>query len=216
MYGQVEVNVPQADGSYDEEDWNFARLDGKTLPVGTHIKTFGKSGAIIYFGQIIVHLGPDSELVVGKTPDQPGQLEMLYGNLKANVKKMMKDGSMEVEMSQAVAGIKGTVFSLEDAKDKSTIKVIEGSVEFKSKATGQTEMVNAGETLSADASGLRQKTTFDQAAEEKQWQELADNFKKADTSFAGGKNLIYILGGTAVAAVTIGLLILKAAKSRKS
>jgi len=68
-------------------------------------------------------------------------------------------------MSQAVAGIKGTTFVLSENKSQSSIKVIEGSVAFTSKSTGQTEMINGGETITADKNGLGPKTTFDAAAE---------------------------------------------------
>jgi hypothetical protein len=202
LYGQGEINMPQPGGAYDEEDWRFAKLDGKKLPVGTHIKTFDKSGVMVTFGQMTINLGPDSELIIAPVPDQPGLVKLLWGNMKANVKKMMKDGSMEVEMSQAVAGIKGTTFILEETKNTSTIKVIEGSVAFKSKLDGKTEMVKTGEKLIADKNGIGKKMTFDSATEEKLWAKLAKNFKKSD----GSKNLLNILIGIVITFILIGFI----------
>ncbi len=204
MYGQVEVNTPQADGTYDEEDWHFAKLDGKTLPPGTHIKTFEKSGVIMSFGQNSYILGPESELIIEKNQDQPGQAELLLGNLWTNVKKMMKDGSMEIEMSQAVAGIKGTTFALSEDKNKSTLKVIEGTVSFKSKANDKTETVNAGETITADKNGLGKKTTFDTAAEQATWDAIEREAKKSTPKL---NNIIY--AGLAVLVVVIIGIVLK-------
>ena len=122
---------------------------------------------------------------------------------------MMKDGSMEIEMSQAVAGIKGTTFVLEETKDKSTIKVIEGSVAYKSKTSGQTEMVNTGETLIADRNGLGQKTTFDVAAENAVWNDLVDNSGKTSNS---SKTLYYVGVIAVLAAVAVSLWMIKRKK----
>lgn len=74
---------------------------------------------------------------------------------------MLKDGTMEVEMSQAVAGIKGTRFELNETGTESTIRVTEGTVAFVSKATGDTVMVTAGEAVTATGAGFGEKTTFD-------------------------------------------------------
>ena len=211
LFGQVEVNIPNADGTYDEEAWDTAQLDKKTLPVGTRIKTGEKSGALFtsFDNQSQFQMGPNSELIIVSPPGEPGQFEMLHGKLKAEVKKMMKDGSMEIEMSQAVAGIKGTTFVLEETKDKSTIKVIEGSVAYKSKTSGQTEMVNTGETLIADRNGLGQKTTFDVAAENAVWNDLADNSGKTSNS---SKTLYYVGVIAVLAAVAVSLWMIKRKK----
>lgn len=216
LYGQVEVNIPNPDGTFDDEKWDFAKIDME-LPPGTRIKVSEKSGLLLTFPntQTDIIVGPDTEIILVSGAPQESAIQMLWGNLKANVQKMMKDGTMKIEMSQAVAGIKGTVFSLEDTKDKSTIKVMEGSVEFKSKATGKTEMVNAGETLSADTNGLGQKTTFDPIAEEKQWQKLVDGIKKTNIDIPNNKNIIYILGGIIIIATVIGSFLIKVKRHKK-
>jgi hypothetical protein len=64
---------------------------------------------------------------------------------------MVKDGSMEIEMSQGVAGIKGTIFVCEEDGQTSTLKVIEGSVVFTDRATGEQTTVAGGEMISAGA-----------------------------------------------------------------
>lgn len=183
LYGQVEINVPQPDGTYDEEAWDTAELDSE-LPPGTHIKVSNKSGLILTFPdtQTDIIVGPNTEIVLVSAKDEKeGHLQLLWGKLKANVKKMMKDGSLEVEMSQAVAGIKGTTFVLEETKKQSTLKVIEGSVAFKSKINGQEEMVNAGETLVSDKNGFSNKTTFDVASEKATWDALKKNASKTES-----------------------------------
>jgi hypothetical protein len=93
----------------------------------------------------------------------------LAGNLWVNVKKMLKDGSMEIEMSQAVAGIKGTILVLEERDGISTVKVIKGKVAYESTATGATKMVKAGQELEADADGLGAKARFNVKREKASW-----------------------------------------------
>jgi hypothetical protein len=83
---------------------------------------------------------------------------------------MMKDGSMEIEMSQAVASIKGTILTLEETGSQSTLRVLEGVVDFRSMQSGESVSVAKGETVAATASGLSEKTSFDPETEEAKWQ----------------------------------------------
>lgn len=175
LSGQVEVLIPlgyDANGEpvWDEEAWQFAELD-MVLPVGTSIKTSDNSSAIISFpsSEPLV-MKPESHIFFPKSKEV-SQLKLLTGNLWVNVKKMLKDGSMDIEMSQAVAGIKGTTFVLEDDGETSTLKVIEGTVEFTSKATGESVMVDGGEAVSATAGGLAEIGTFNVDAEMAGWAE---------------------------------------------
>ena len=69
--------------------------------------------------------------------EHKSKIMMVAGNVWTNLKKMWTDGSMEIEMNQAVAGIKGTTLICEEANGVSTLKVLEGTVEFTSKATGE-------------------------------------------------------------------------------
>jgi len=73
---------------------------------------------------------------------------------------MFKDGALDLEMGQAVAGIKGTTLVLEEINGTSRLKVIKGEAEFTSKATGEKTLVRAGEEIYADKSGLGPKTGF--------------------------------------------------------
>lgn len=161
LAGQVEINIPRPDGTYDEENWTYAKLDGKRLPAGTHIKTSDKSTAIITFtdaSQFIMK--PESEIVLSDPTIKDGHIKILSGYLLANIKKMMKDGSMIVEMSQAVAGIKGTRFVLTENGRESKIEVTEGKVEFTHKTTKEKTFVSTGESVTADSVGFKPKTTF--------------------------------------------------------
>jgi len=101
------------------------------------------------------------------------------GKLWTNVKKMFTDGTMEVQMSQAVAGIKGTVIVSEETGSTSTLKVLEGKAYFRSKSTGEERFVNAGESVTATMSGLSSTRSFDIDEENANWQTPA-SFSEGD------------------------------------
>lgn len=160
---------------YDDEDWYFAKL-GTTLPYGTKIKISDRSGIMLSYPNMIVFTSDEDGVIVldvdpAVDPDRPTQFKLLWGTLKVNVKRILKDGSMDIEMSQAVAGIKGTTFVLEDDGQTSTLKVIEGMVEFTSMTTGESVMVEGGKMVSATADGLGDIEEFDGEAETAKWAE---------------------------------------------
>ena len=183
------------------------------LPPGTRLKVSEKSGLQLALpNQTTINVGPETEIVLVSVDPRKGVMQLLYGELKANVTKMMKDGSMQVEMSQAVAGIKGTIFVLEETGDTSTLKVIEGTVALKSKTSGQEEKVNVGEALVADQNGLGQKTTFDVNAENAYWKNFEGNFGKIST---GSKKYLYYLGVPILLVVVVAIVfVIKRRKSK--
>jgi hypothetical protein len=162
--GQVEVLLP------GEKEWKLAK-QGTVLLAGTHIKTQEDSSAILSFGDMSTFvLKPESEVIIATLPEKESKLKLVAGNIWVNVKKMVKDGSMSMEMNQAVCGIKGTTFVGEVKKDgTSTLKVIEGSVEFTANADGKKVMVEGGTIVSADQKGLGTPAKFDVAAETASW-----------------------------------------------
>jgi hypothetical protein len=178
LSGQVEVLIPTGideNGQYlyEDEVWTLAKLD-MVLPEGTHIRTQDRSSVILSFADITTfEQKDDTEIILLPPGPKKSQFQLLYGALAVGVKNMLKDGSMEIEMSQAVAGIKGTILVLSDDGTSSTLKVMEGSVEFISRATGAIQMVSAGQMLSADANGLGDLQTFDVATERQSWPSLS-------------------------------------------
>ena len=173
--GQVEVCIPvgydeNGKEDYGDETWEFAEY-GMVLPYGTAIRQQEDSYVLLSFPDMTTfETEKEGTIILSGPPEKESQFQILYGNLKGNVKQMLKDGSMQIEMSQAVAGIKGTTFVLNEDGTTSTLKVIEGSVEFTAKADGRTETVNAGEMLSATANGMGEKQAFDTAAELAAWE----------------------------------------------
>lgn len=117
---------------------------------------------------------------------------------------------MTYEMSQAVAGIKGTTFVLEETGTESTLKVIEGLVEFTSKKTGAVEMIGAGEAITATKEGLKEKITFDVEKEIEDWEEMKDgNFENVQKEDEEDDLFGIFLGILLMALTSVGYFLMK-------
>gem|GEM_PF-4638767 len=139
---------------------------GDVIPVSAVIVTEEDSSAIISFIDMSTFVvKPETNIIVSAPPEKDSKLKLVAGKIWANVKKMAKDGTMEIEMNQGVAGIKGTTFVCEEKDGKSVLKVIEGIVDFKSKTNGNTVKVNTGEMVEAATNGLSEIAKFDIAEE---------------------------------------------------
>lgn len=168
MTGEVEV---RHDGDPDDmAHWHFAKLN-TVLYVGDHIRTREDSSAIISFADLSTYLEKEeSEIVVLTPPEKDSKLGLVAGNIMVNLKKMWKDGTMEIEMSQAVAGGKGTVFSLESSRDGVNVATLyEGALELKAKANGAKLLLRAGQRVRIDRRGFAPVETFDAAREMAPW-----------------------------------------------
>jgi len=220
--GQVEVLLPtgyDADGNptYDAEAWTFAKLDMK-LPAGTKIKTDTDSGVILSFADMTTfQMKPESEIILGdpSTPESP--LKILAGDLLVQTKKLI-EGKQLFEGSQAVAGIKGTVFALQETGSATTLKVIEGTVEFTPKSSGTPVLVEIGGTVTADSGGLSDVTPFDVAAEKASWDsamgETAGEASPGGVSDGGGPSPLMIAGIIA-AVVVLGVVVALVLRKRR-
>lgn len=207
LNGQIEVYLP---GS---KTWTLAKWD-QEIPVGTRIKVGNEDGddessAVLSFADMSTFvLRSGSEIVITGPPNKKDRASLVRGSIWANVKKMIKDGSMDIKMNQAVASIKGTTFVLEETGSSSTLKVIEGIVDFKSKKDGKIIKVNAREKIVATKDGFEDKTNFDADKENADWKALRSQIENNNSS-------IWILALSAIGALVVILSILKIISSRK-
>jgi hypothetical protein len=211
--GQVEISYS---GDRDEADF-LRREDFKKLKYtdGMLIITGPRSALILSFPDLSTFVvGPETTLVFKKVEiRKETKLELVASNIWVNIKKMVKDGTMEVTMNQGVAGIKGTIFVCEDDGNTSTLKVIEGSVEFTAKADGKKEMVYAGEMISATAEGIGAKTSFDVKVETNKWDEIQASTQKGKFS----KGWIGLLsGGVLLLAIIAAVVTTKKKKAKRT
>ena len=168
-FGQISGNVDVAP-CVDPEDWMAADIH-MTLYVDDRIRTGRDSAALLNFTDMTTFIMKPETIIVLEMPYQSdSKIELVWGTLKVNVKKMLKDGSMEITMNQAVAGIKGTTFIAEETGSESRIKVLDGVVNFTDLRDGTSVEVNPGETVAVTESGMGELQEFDVAAEEKSWE----------------------------------------------
>ncbi len=129
---------------------------------------------------------PDTTIILGDPTQSDSILRLLAGNLWVNVNKMVTSGQMDIPMGQAVAGIKGTTLVLGDDGATSTLKVVDGTVELTSLATGAVQQVTTGQLVVADATGLGAPQPFDVAAETAAWAELGVTVDAAPEDVTAG------------------------------
>jgi len=135
-----EVMVRRGD---DPLGWEFAQLD-MVIYEGDRIRTEHNSGVEMTLKDLTTFkMKPESEIIVNTAPERKNKMVMLAGKVWTNVKQMITEGTMDVEMSQAVAGIKGTTFVVEETGSESVLKVIDGKVELKTN-TGDKLIVTGG------------------------------------------------------------------------
>jgi hypothetical protein len=162
--GKVEITCDP-----DEVDW-VPPMMSDIIFVGDHIATRDDSSAIVHFADMSTWvMKPNTEIFIETPPEQETKIGLVLGRLWNNTKKLLFEGTMEIETTQAVAGIKGTTLEMETDGTTTTLKVIAGKVEFSSKATHESVLVNSGEQVSADANGLSEVIPFDTAAEIESW-----------------------------------------------
>ncbi len=170
LSGEVQVRAGD-----DEEGWNFAKLDMR-LNVDDHVKTGDRSSAILSFADMTTFvMKPESEIILSSPAAKDSVVRLLAGNLWVNVKKMVKDGSMDIEMGQAVAGIKGTNITCQTNENEDRIKVLRGLAEVLIRETQERIQVNEGEELVVKKGGQTQKAEIDIETEKEKWKDELSN-----------------------------------------
>ncbi|MBU1105480.1 MAG: FecR domain-containing protein [Candidatus Riflebacteria bacterium] len=163
-----EVNVRPNDE--DDDAYIFAEL--KTpLKHNDRIRTLPRSGAILSFSDMSTFvMKEDTTIVLDIANERQSKIGLVAGNVWVNLKKMVADGSMEVEMSQAVAGIKGTNITCSSNSSEDRVQVLRGMASVLIKESRETVEVNEGEELVIKKGGKSEKVKIDIKAVEKVWE----------------------------------------------
>lgn len=173
LYGEVSVKHAGEDDSMYE----FAEI-GMVLYEGDVIRTRSQSGATLSFADLSTFVMKEESIIildVANDDYQTKRLKLIAGKVLANVKKMVTDGTMDVEMSQGVSGIKGTVFVCEELDGTSTLKVLEGSVDWTPHNDVLTTNLLGTELISLSSDGEVVQTTFDITEELNTWPDSVKN-----------------------------------------
>jgi hypothetical protein len=169
IQGDIQVSS-ECNGDFAKGIWHLAKRE-ITLYGGDHIKTGEDTTGYLGFQDMSTFiLKEESEIVLLVPENKDSKLKLVAGNIWMNIKKMAQNGGMNIDMDQAVAGIKGTTLICEATGSKSYVKVIDGTVEVTSKVTGKTVAVNGGQGITAtDAGMLDQPYAIDVAKEQADW-----------------------------------------------
>lgn len=166
IYGEVSVR-PNAE---DDDAYEFAELDMPLL-VDDRIRTKEESGAILSMADMSTFVIKPESIVILNTPTgKENKIELVAGNIWVNVKKMVGNGSMEVEMSQAVAGIKGTNITCSTSRSEDRIQVLRGMAEVLIKESREKVAVKEGEELIVKAGGKTEKIEINISNEQQKWE----------------------------------------------
>jgi hypothetical protein len=208
LNGQVEVFSECMDGDINDPDtWRFAKRE-MVLYADDHIKTGEDSQVVLGFADMSTFImKPETHIVLATPPDKDSKLKLLAGNLWTNFKLMLKDGSMEIEMNQAIAGAKGTTFICSSDGKISTTQVIEGKVEVTGRSDGKTTLLSPGQQVTATGSGLGTAASFDATAVQAEWsavqaKAIAGTPVSAPTKKSGLESAI-VIAGIGIAAVFV-------------
>jgi len=163
--GQVEIHLPGT----PEDAWTAAEME-MVLPVGTRIRTKEESTMTLGFNDMSTFtLNPESQIIISKPPGKESKLALVAGNILVNAKKILTEGTMEIDMAQAAASIKGTTFTCSQIGDVSTVKVIEGQVLVKAKTGEQTANLTGGQAALVDSAGKIDYQSFEVIDELNSW-----------------------------------------------
>lgn len=156
----------------DEDAWYGAELD-MVLNVDDHVKTGDDSSAVLSLVDMTTFvMKPNSEIILSTPPEKENKVKLIAGKVWVNVKRMIKDGTMDVEMSQAVAGIKGTNITCSSNRDGSEnrVKVLRGHARVLILETQEEVNVQMGEELVIKKGGKSEKQDIDIKKEQKKWE----------------------------------------------
>lgn len=169
LSGQVEV----FHYNYEKQEWDEQGDVCKmhmVLYADDKIVTGEDSEAVISFSDMTTfHMRAESAIILDPPPERDSKITLLMGNILVNIKKMIKDGTMEVHMSQAVLGIKGTMLVCRETGTSSEVSVLEGVVEMRHRVTGKVQSIRAGQTLVATTEGFNPIKEFDAGKERATW-----------------------------------------------
>ena len=147
FYGEVKYRC-----SLEEDDaFEFADLDA-VLYENDLIQTEEESGAILGLEDMSTYvIKPESKLIIQTLYDSRSpvvqKLEMLGGSLLTNFKKMIEGKSFEVEMSQCVIGINGTIVAFEETGKESRVYLLVGKASVTNKKTGKITVLQPGQMV---------------------------------------------------------------------
>ena len=157
FYGEVKIRP----NSEEDDAYEFAELD-TVIYENDRIKTEEDSGAVLSLRDMSTFvIKPETIVIVDTEDGNINKLEMLIGCIIGNMKKTAEGKNLDIEMSECVAGRKGTIFALEETGSESKVYTFAGEMEVTSKKTGKKRSVMPGEFATVGTDGKINMQEFD-------------------------------------------------------
>ena len=156
LYGEVSKRC-----NFDDDDaYEYAEIDN-VIYEDDRIRTKEESGAILGLENMSTYeMKPESILIIHAEENNTSKLEMVFGSIVGNIKKMWEGKSIELEMSHCVSGIKGTIVAFEETGKESRVWLLAGAVDVKSKKTGKVTKLKPGQRSVTGTNGVVQVKSF--------------------------------------------------------
>ena len=203
-------------GAQDMDECIFAELD-TPLHHGDIIITTGHGGVTLSFSDMSsLEMKPGAIAQLDIKSERKSKIGLVAGTAWVNLKKMVTGGSMEVEMSQGVCGIKGTVLaaSVTDAGDE--VYLFTSSADVTSKENGETVTLKPGQKALINPAGDMQVDEFDIAEQAKAF-DIPMPVLEADGYISSqGRGLVWILLILAVVILSIIIMLLRRNNRRRA
>ena len=149
FYGEVKMRP----NWLEDDSYEFVDLDSPIYEC-YRIKTEEDSGAILGLEDMSTYvIKPESIIIIKNEEKKKNKFLMIMGNMWANVKKLAEGKTLEVEMSQCVAGISGTIVAYEEKNGVSSVYLFAGKVDVTSKKTKKKQVLQPGQTTSVGKDG---------------------------------------------------------------
>ena len=156
FWGEVKIRC-----NFEEDDsYEFVDI-GTVIYEDDRIKTEEESGAILGLEDMSTYvIKPETTLIIHTDEKKTSKLELIIGTTISNIKKMAEGKSLEVEMSQCVCGIEGTIVVFEQKGKESNVWLMAGAVSVKSKKTGKVTKLQPGQRSITGTNGVVQVKSF--------------------------------------------------------
>ena len=188
FYGEVKIRC-----SFEEDDsYEFVDLDTEIFEDDL-IRTEEESGAILGLEDMSTYIiYPETKLIIHTEEDNTPKWKMLAGSMIVTMKKMIGGKSFEVELSQSMAGIDGTIVAFEETGKESRIWLFAGSVSVKSKKTGKKTKLQPGQRSIPGKNGVVQVKSFNIEEGAKKFgikmSDINNHYSNKNNASAKGKN----------------------------
>ena len=151
FYGEVKIR-PNAE---EDDSYEFVDLD-TVIYEDDRIKTEEESGAILGLEDMSTYvIKPETTLIIHTEENNTSKIEMLAGCIWTNVKKMSEGKSINIEMSQCVAGISGSTGRFEEKGGINIITCTKGSLEIYDLLKQEVHQIKEGQQATVDGKGIQ-------------------------------------------------------------